>query len=90
MYPLVPAEVGRDVNLERVLRFGSIPLVWQADDPTATLEAYTQLNIREEIRGEALVRNLPGFLRFLQVAALFHGQVINVAGLGARRGHQAA
>ncbi len=81
MYPLVPAELGRDFQLERVLRFGSIPLVWQADDPKSTLEAYTQLFIREEIRAEALVRNLPGFLRFLPVAALFHGQVINVAGL---------
>lgn len=81
MYPLVPAELGRDFSLERVLRFGSIPLIWQAADPKSTLEAYTQLYIREEIRAEALVRNLPGFLRFLPVAALFHGQVINIAGL---------
>jgi predicted AAA+ superfamily ATPase len=81
MYPLVPAELGRDFNLERVLRFGSIPLVWQADDARSTLEAYAQLYVREEIRAEALVRNLPGFLRFLPIAALFHGQVINVAGL---------
>ncbi|PYR54276.1 MAG: ATPase [Acidobacteria bacterium] len=81
MYPLVPAELGRDFDLDRVLRFGSIPLVWQADDPTSTLEAYTQLYVREEIRAEALVRNLPGFLRFFPVAALFHGQVVNVAGL---------
>lgn len=81
LYPLVPAELGEHYNLERVLRFGSIPLVWQADDPRATLEAYVQLYVREEIRAEALVRNLPGFLRFLPVAALFHGQVVNVAGL---------
>jgi predicted AAA+ superfamily ATPase len=81
LYPLVPAELGEHYDLERVLRFGSIPLVWQADDPRATLEAYVQLYVREEIRAEALVRNLPGFLRFLPVAALFHGQVINVAGL---------
>jgi len=27
------------------------------------------------------VRNLPGFARFLPVAALFHGQVVNVAGI---------
>jgi len=81
MYPLVPAELGRDFDLARVLRFGSIPLVWQAADPRATLEAYVQLYVREEIRAEALVRNLPAFLRFLPVAALFHGQVINVAGL---------
>ena len=32
-------------------------------------------------RGEALVRNLPAFVRFLPVAALFHGQAINVSGL---------
>lgn len=81
LYPLVPAELGEDFDLERVLRFGSIPLVWQAEDPRATLEAYVQLYVREEIRAEALVRNLPGFLRFLPVAALFHGQVVNVAGL---------
>ena len=81
LYPLVPAELDEHYDLERVLRFGSIPLVWQADDPRATLEAYVQLYVREEIRAEALVRNLPGFLRFLPVAALFHGQVVNVAGL---------
>jgi len=81
LYPLVPAELGEHYDLERVLRFGSIPLVWQADDPRATLEAYVQLYVREEIRAEALVRNLPGFLRFLPVAALFHGQAVNVAGL---------
>ena len=81
MYPLVPAELGSDFDLERVLRFGSIPLVWQAEDPGATLQAYVQLYVREEIRAEALVRNLPAFLRFLPVAALFHGQVLNTAGL---------
>lgn len=81
MYPLVPAELGADFDLERVLRFGSIPLVWRSDDPRATLDAYVNLYIREEVRGEALVRNLPGFLRFLPVAALFHGQVINISGI---------
>jgi uncharacterized protein len=81
MHPLVPAELGSDFDLERVLRFGSIPVVWQADDPRAALDAYVQLYVKEEIRAEALVRNLPGFLRFLPLAALFHGQVINVAGL---------
>lgn len=81
LYPFVPAELGEDFQLERVLRFGAIPVVWQSGDPHATLEAYVQLYVREEIRAEALVRNLPGFLRFLPVAALFHGQVVNTAGL---------
>ncbi len=81
MYPLVPAELDDDFDLERVLRYGSIPLVWHAEDPRATLEAYVDLYVREEIRAEAQVRNLPAFLRFLPVAALFHGQVINLSGL---------
>jgi predicted AAA+ superfamily ATPase len=43
MYPLVPAELGTDFDVARVLRFGSIPVVWQADDPRAALEANVQL-----------------------------------------------
>lgn len=81
MFPLVPAELAKDFDLATVLRYGSIPLVWQAADRRATLDAYVQLYLKEEIRAEALVRNLPGFVRFLPVAALFHGQVINVSGI---------
>lgn len=81
MYPLQPSELGRDFDLDRVLAAGSIPVVWQAPDARAALAAYVQLYVREEIRAEALVRSLPAFLRFLPVAALFHGQVINVSGL---------
>jgi predicted AAA+ superfamily ATPase len=33
MYPLLPKELGDDFDLERILRFGSVPLIWQADDP---------------------------------------------------------
>lgn len=81
MHPLTPAELGADFDLERVLCFGSIPVIWQAEEPQAALNAYVQLYVKEEIRAEALLRNLPGFLRFLPVAGLFHGQVINIAGL---------
>ena len=81
MCPLLPSELGDDFDLDAVLAHGSIPVVWQAADRAATLEAYVHGYLREEIRGEALVRNLPGFLRFLPVAALCHGQVVNVSGL---------
>lgn len=81
MLPLVPQELGADFDLSRVLRFGSIPVVWQSSDPRAALEAYVQWYLREEIRAEALARNLPAFLRFLPVAALCHGQTVNVSGL---------
>jgi predicted AAA+ superfamily ATPase len=81
MLPFVPAELGPDFEFERTLRYGALPVIWQASNPRAALEAYAQLYLREEIRGEALVRNLPGFVRFLPVAALFHGQTLNVSSL---------
>ncbi len=81
MFPLVPEELGDAFDLERLLRFGAIPLIWNAEDPRATLEAYTQLYLREEIKAESLVRNLPGFVRFLPVAGLFHAQEVNVSAI---------
>ncbi len=81
MHPLLPAELGEDFVLDDVLRYGSLPIVWTSASRRDRLEAYTQLYLREEIQAEALVRNLAGFARFLPMAALFHGQVINVAGL---------
>ncbi len=81
MFPLTPEELGADFSFESVLRYGSVPLIWSAPDRRLALEAYVQMYLREEIRAEALVRNLPGFIRFLPTAALFHGQVVNVSGL---------
>ena len=90
MHPLTPAELGGDFDLDSALEWGTIPLVWVSDERREVLESYVQLYLREEIRAEALVRNLPGFARFLPIAALCHGQVVNISGLGARlRGSRA-
>ena len=81
MHPLTPIELGRDFDLDTALDTGTLPLVWVADDRRAVLESYVRLYLSEEIRAEGLVRNLPGFARFLPVAALYHGQVINISGI---------
>jgi predicted AAA+ superfamily ATPase len=81
MHPLQPDEMGSDFDLKEVLRYGSVPIIWRAPHKPDRLDAYAQLYLREEIQAEALVRSLPGFARFLPIAALFHGQVVNVAGL---------
>lgn len=81
MSPFLPAELGADFDLNEVLRFGSLPIIWRAPSKPDSLEAYVQLFLKEEIQAEALVRNLPGFARFLPVASLFHGQVLNISGL---------
>jgi len=81
MHPLVPEELGDAFELEKALRWGTIPVIWSAPDRRGALEAYTQLYLKQEIQAEALVRNLPGFARFLPIAALFHAQVLNISGL---------
>jgi predicted AAA+ superfamily ATPase len=81
-FPLTAAEVGFDVPLERVLRFGLLPQIWsEPDDATDALDAYVANYLREEVQQEAMVRRLDAFARFLQVAALMNGQVTNVAGI---------
>lgn len=79
MFPLTPEELGTEPDVDRTLEIGALPLVLDSEVPSETLRAYVQLYLREEIKGEALVRNLPGFARFLPVAALFHGQRINIS-----------
>jgi len=81
MFPLLPEELGADFDLAEVLRCGSLPVIWRSPAKEDSLEAYVQMYLKEEIQAEALVRNLPGFARFLPVAALFHGQLLSVAGL---------
>lgn len=81
MFPLTPEELGGQLDLERTLQIGALPLVLASPQPQETLRAYVRLYLSEEVKGEALVRNLPGFARFLPVSALCHGQTINVSSL---------
>jgi len=81
LHAFLPEELGKDFALDEALRFGTLPVVWTAPDRGEALAAYAQLYLKEEVQAEALVRNLPGFARFLPVAALLHGQVVNVAGI---------
>lgn len=86
MHPFVPEEIGAAFDLDAALEFGLLPIVWDAADQKETLTAYAQLYLKEEIQAEALVRNLPGFARFLPIAALFHGQTINVSNIAREAG----
>ena len=81
LHPFVPQELGRAFDLDAALSVGTLPVIWQAASRREALVAYVQLYLREEVQAEALVRNLPGFARFLPIAALFHAQTLNVAGL---------
>jgi predicted AAA+ superfamily ATPase len=81
MFPFVPEELGHAFRLERALSQGTVPLVWDSEEPEETLAAYVTTYLKEEIQAEAAVRNLPGFARFLPIAALMHGQTLNASSL---------
>ncbi|MGQ0508436.1 MAG: ATP-binding protein [Myxococcaceae bacterium] len=84
-FPLVAQEFGLDgLDVERLLRFGCLPQIVDAVDDAerrALLEAYGETYLAEEIRAEALVKNLASFSRFLEVAATMNGQITNVSSL---------
>ena len=86
MHPFLPEELGERFGLGEAMRYGSLPIVWDSTARQETLTAYAQLYLKEEIQAEALVRNLPGFARFLPVAALFHTQNINVTNIAREAG----
>ncbi|MBR4918581.1 MAG: ATP-binding protein [Bacteroidales bacterium] len=75
-YPFVSAEIP-DFNLERAICYGMVPTHYLSKNPTRQLEAYVQVYLKEEIKEEALVRNLNAFHRFLEVAALTDGEMVN-------------
>jgi len=81
MHPFVPEELDAGFEIEEALQYGLLPIVRDSSARQDTLASYAQLYLKEEIQAEALVRNLPGFARFLPLAALFHGQTINVANI---------
>ena len=68
------AELGKRFNLSTALKQGMLPVVWGAQNPNQTLEAYNGLYLREEIQMEGLVRDIGGFARFLETMSFSHGR----------------
>ena len=80
-FPLTGAELAGTASLDDLLRFGTLPAVRSdAGHAVDILEAYVATYLREEIQQEALTKDFGAFSRFLEVAALSNGQVVNVAG----------
>ena len=81
LHPFVRCELGARFRLSRALEFGLLPGVYFSPAPAEDLAAYAGDYLREEVASEALVRNIGAFSRFLEVAGLAHGEMINFAGL---------
>ena len=76
LYPFVSAEIP-DFDIDRAVTYGMIPPHYLAKNPTRLLAGYIDIYLKEEIKEEALVRNLDAFHRFLEVAALTDGEIVN-------------
>lgn len=76
LFPFVSAELP-DFDLQQAINYGMLPPHYLAKNPQRRLSAYIDVYLKEEIKEEALVRNLSSFQRFLEVAALTDGEMIN-------------
>jgi len=80
--PLVFPEIP-DFSLDRALNAGLLPKHYSHAHPAQLIRSYVGDYLKEEIADEALTRNVPAFSRFLEVAALSNGEIINFNNIAA-------
>jgi len=85
LYPLVFPEIP-DFSLIKALNTGLIPRHYKSDTPNRLIQSYVGDYLKEEIVAEALTRNVPAFSRFLEVAALSNGEIINFTNIASECG----
>lgn len=76
LYPLVFPEVP-DFSLTKALNAGMVPRHYDSAHPNRLIQSYVGDYLKEEIVAEALTRNIPAFTRFLEIAAISNGQIVN-------------
>ncbi|NDG84790.1 MAG: ATP-binding protein [Proteobacteria bacterium] len=88
LFPFTPMELGSDFELEAALRWGTLPPVWLSDaaEKRDILRSYASVYLREEIQAEGLVRNLPSFSKFLQLAAEGVSRELNYSAISRETG----
>ena len=80
LHPLVSSEIGK-LDLPRRLAWGSLPSVHLSDDPWDDLRSYCGTYLQQEIADEGLSRRIDAFARFLRVAAIMSGELLNFEAL---------
>lgn len=85
MHPLTALEMKEDFSVERALARGMLPMA-QRDNYEKYLHTYVQTYLEQEILQEGLTRNLSTFSRFMEIASLSQGQVINISNVAREAG----
>jgi predicted AAA+ superfamily ATPase len=78
MFPFSIKELDNLFSTEELLEIGSLPIVLREPNlAEETLASYVGTYLQEEIKEEALVRRVEEFNRFLAVAGMLNGCVLN-------------
>ena len=77
LHPLSFCELREQFDLERAINYGLLPSIYFSNAPEEDLNAYIGLYLKEEVAAEGLVRNVPAFSRFLEVAAWCNARLMN-------------
>lgn len=85
LFPLTSYEIP-SFDLNRYLLYGGLPSIYLSDYPEEELNAYVHTYLKEEIQAESLIRKIPAFTRFLQVAALSSGKMLNFSEIASDTG----
>lgn len=84
LFPLTHVELGKDFDLDDTLNFGSLAKLTEYSaekERIAFLKSYVDTYLKEEILIEQLIRNLPPFRRFLEIAAANDTEIINYSNI---------
>src|SRR3990167_6520486 len=81
-YPLTYAEIPQ-IDLLRALQQGLLPVHYLSEPEFVHhyLQAYVNAYLTDEIRNEGLVRNLASFSRFLEIAGICNGEMLNMSNI---------
>jgi uncharacterized protein len=79
LHPFSFSELGTKFVLTKAVNHGLLPPIYLSQTPEEDLLAYIGTYLKEEVAAEGLIRNIPAFSRFLEVAAFCNGQIINYA-----------
>lgn len=77
LHGLTAQELRTDFDLNRMLNHGYLPTIYQSDRPRPLLDGYVADYLKEEVAAEGLVRNLPVYSEFLNMAALADAEHVN-------------
>ena len=80
LYPFTSEEIP-NFDLLKALNNGLLPRHYLSSSPKKMISAYVGNYLRDEIAGEAKIRNVANFSRFLESAAFSNGEMVNYANI---------